>query len=56
MPAAAVIGTSQAACVGMRDLKSPLYVPLAAAIINGLGDFFLVRNANPIIGGCAGAD
>jgi len=55
MPAAAVIGTSQAACVGMRDLKSPLYVLLAAAVINGLGDFCLVRNANPFLGGCAGA-
>lgn len=55
MPAAAVIGSSQAACLGMQDIRSPLYVLGVAAIVNFLGDMAFVGNANPWIGGAAGA-
>ena len=55
MPAALVIGSAQSACLGMQDVKSPLYVLLAAAIINFCGDVLLVPNANPWLGGAAGA-
>ena len=55
MPAAVVIGTAQSACLGMQDVKSPLYVLLAAAVINFCGDLLLVPNANIWLGGAAGA-
>lgn len=55
MPAAAMIGTAQAACLGMQDAKSPLYVLLVAAVVNFMGDLVLVGNTNPWIGGAAGA-
>jgi len=55
MPAAAMIGTAQAACLGMQDVKSPLYVLLAAALVNLLGDLTLVGNSHPWVGGAAGA-
>lgn len=55
MPAAVVIGTAQSACLGMRDLKSPLYVLLAAAVINFLGDAVFVRSPSLWVGGAAGA-
>ena len=55
MPAAVVIGCSQSACLGMQDIKSPLYVLLAAAVINFLGDMLFVPSSNPLIGGAAGA-
>mmetsp|Transcript_27691 Transcript_27691/g.52156 ORF Transcript_27691/g.52156 Transcript_27691/m.52156 type:complete len:720 (+) Transcript_27691:462-2621(+) len=55
MPAAVVIGTAQSACLGMKDVKSPLYVLAAAAGINLLGDMLMVRNASPWLGGAAGA-
>jgi Na+-driven multidrug efflux pump len=55
MPAAAVIGSSQAACLGMQDIRSPLYVLGVAAIVNFLGDMMFVGNANLWIGGAAGA-
>ena len=55
MPAAAVLGSTQAACLGMQDIKSPLYVLGAAAIINFLGDMLFVGHSNPLIGGTAGA-
>lgn len=55
MPAAAIIGSAQASCLGMQDVKSPLYVLLAAAIINFFGDALFVRSAHPLIGGAAGA-
>eukprot|EP00984_Skeletonema_dohrnii_P005891 scaffold2086_cov107-Skeletonema_dohrnii-CCMP3373.AAC.2 len=55
MPAALVIGTAQSACLGMQDVKSPLYVLLAAAIINFCGDVIMVPNSNPWVGGAAGA-
>lgn len=55
MPAAAMIGTAQAACLGMRDTKSPLWTTLLAALVNLVADIFLVRQDHPWIGGVAGA-
>lgn len=55
MPAAAILGSTQAACLGMQDIRSPLYVLGAAALINLLGDILFVGNSNPLIGGTAGA-
>jgi len=55
MPAAAIIGSTQAACLGMQDIRSPLYVLVAAAVANFFGDFFFVGNNHPLIGGAAGA-
>lgn len=55
MPAAAILGSTQAACLGMKDIKSPLYVLGAAALINLLGDILFVGHSNALIGGTAGA-
>mmetsp|Transcript_18492 Transcript_18492/g.28050 ORF Transcript_18492/g.28050 Transcript_18492/m.28050 type:complete len:721 (+) Transcript_18492:83-2245(+) len=55
MPAAAIIGSAQSGCLGMQDVKSPLYVLGAAALINLLGDIFLVGLKTPWFGGAAGA-
>lgn len=55
MPAAAIIGSTQAACLGMQDIRSPLYVLVAAAVVNFFGDVFFVGNTHPLIGGAAGA-
>lgn len=55
MPAAAIIGSAQAACLGMKDTRSPLKVLVMAASINLLGDLVLVRSSNAWIGGAAGA-
>ncbi len=55
MPAAAIIGSTQAACLGMQDIRSPLYVLVAAAVVNFFGDVLFVRNTHPLIGGAAGA-
>jgi Na+-driven multidrug efflux pump len=55
MPAAAIIGSTQAACLGMQDIKSPLYVLVAAAVANFFGDIFFVGNSHPWVGGAAGA-
>lgn len=55
MPAAAIIGSTQAACLGMQDIKSPLYVLAAAAVVNFFGDVFFVGNSHALIGGAAGA-
>lgn len=55
MPAAAILGSTQAACLGMQDIRSPLYVLGAAAAVNLLGDMFFVGHSNPLIGGTAGA-
>lgn len=55
MPAAAIIGSSQAASLGMQDIKSPLYVLLAAAVVNFIGDVSLVGSSHPVLGGAAGA-
>ena len=42
MPAAAVLGTTQAACLGLQDVKSPLRVVLQAAVVNLVLDVILV--------------
>jgi len=55
MPATAMIGTSQASCLGMRDVQSPLKVVLFAAVINLVLDLALVDQPQPWIGGAAGA-
>ena len=55
MPASVVIGSAQSACLGMKDVRSPLLVMVAAAFVNFLGDIVFVRNHNPWIGGAAGA-
>jgi len=55
MPAAAIIGSSQAACLGMQDIKSPLYVLAAAAVINFFGDAIFVGSKLSWLGGAAGA-
>lgn len=55
VPAAAVIGSAQAACLGMQDVKSPLYVLATAAIVNFVGDVMFVGSSHPWIGGAAGA-
>lgn len=55
MPAAAVIGSAQAACLGMQDIKSPLYVLVAAAVVNFFGDVLFVGKSHPLLGGAAGA-
>lgn len=55
MPAAAIIGSAQAACLGMQDIRSPLYVLAAAAIVNFFGDMLFVRSSHALVGGAAGA-
>lgn len=55
MPAAAIIGSAQAGCLGMQDIRSPLYVLGAAAVINFIGDSIFVRLKHPWFGGAAGA-
>ena len=55
MPAAAAIGTAQAACLGMQDIRSPLYVILVAAGVNLVMDLLLVGRPQLWIGGAAGA-
>ena len=55
MPAAVVIGSAQSACLGMQDIRSPLYVLLAAAVVNFFGDMIFVPMSNPWFGGASGA-
>jgi Na+-driven multidrug efflux pump len=55
MPAAAAIGTAQAACLGMQDIRSPLYVILVASVVNLVMDLLLVGRPQVWIGGAAGA-
>jgi Na+-driven multidrug efflux pump len=55
MPAAAMIGSAQAACLGMYDVKSPLYITLMAAVVNALADLWFVPHSHPWLGGAAGA-
>ena len=54
-PAAVVIGSAQSACLGMQDIKSPMYVLAAAAIVNFFGDMIFVPSSNLWFGGAAGA-
>jgi len=55
MPAAVVIGSAQSACLGMKDVRSPLYVLFAAAVVNFLGDMLFVGRKSVWVGGAAGA-
>lgn len=55
MPAAAIIGSAQAACLGMQDIRSPLYVLAAAAVVNFVGDAVFVGQKAAWLGGAAGA-
>lgn len=55
MPAAAFIGTAQAACLGLQDVRSPLRIIGVAAIINLVADLILVRSPHAWIGGATGA-
>lgn len=55
MPAAVIIGSAQSACIGMQDVRSPMYVLLAAAIVNLIGDILFVPRTSALIGGAAGA-
>lgn len=55
MPAAVIIGSAQSACLGLQDIRSPLYVLLAAAVVNFFGDCIFVGSSSPIFGGAAGA-
>lgn len=55
MPAAAMIGTAQAACLGMQDTTSPLITTFLAAFVNLVADIAFVRQSHPWIGGVAGA-
>lgn len=54
MPAAVIIGSAQSACLGMKDVRSPLYVLMAAAIVNFIGDCLFVGSSSSIFGGAAG--
>lgn len=55
MPAAVIIGSAQSACIGMQDIKSPMYVLVAAALVNFIGDVIFVPQKSALIGGAAGA-
>ena len=55
MPAAVIIGSAQSACLGLQDIKSPMYVLIAAAVVNFLGDIIFVPQASAWVGGAAGA-
>jgi Na+-driven multidrug efflux pump len=55
MPAAAMIGSTQAACLGMQDTTSPLLTTLFAAVINLGSGLIFVRLRHPWAGGVAGA-
>lgn len=55
MPAAAIIGSAQSACLGLQDIKSPMYVLVAAALVNLMGDLIFVGRSSAWIGGAAGA-
>lgn len=55
IPASAVIGTAQAGCLGLQDVKSPLYVIGVAATLNFFLDLLLVGRPQKWVGGTAGA-
>eukprot|EP00581_Thalassiosira_minuscula_P018587 CAMPEP_0183733442 /NCGR_PEP_ID=MMETSP0737-20130205/41200_1 /TAXON_ID=385413 /ORGANISM="Thalassiosira miniscula, Strain CCMP1093" /LENGTH=476 /DNA_ID=CAMNT_0025966695 /DNA_START=114 /DNA_END=1541 /DNA_ORIENTATION=+ len=54
MPAAAMIGTSQSACLGLEDNKTPFRVILIMALINLVLDMVLVGRSCTWLGGTAG--
>ncbi len=55
MPTAVVIGTAQSACLRMRDVRSPMYVLAAAAVVNILKDVMLVPPKSAMFAGAAWA-
>eukprot|EP00536_Pseudo-nitzschia_multiseries_P002809 jgi/Psemu1/301568/fgenesh1_kg.39_\ len=55
MPAAAMIGTSQAACLGLQDNQTPFRIIVIAAVLNLVLDFAFVGREIAWIGGTAGA-
>jgi len=55
MPAAAIIGCAQAACLGLKDIRAPFYTLGAAAVVNFFGDMLLVGRSGTWVGGTAGA-
>lgn len=55
MPAAAMIGTSQAACLGLQDNRTPFLIILATAFLNLFLDVLLVGRKAVWVGGTAGA-
>ena len=54
-PAAAMIGTSQAACLGLQDNKTPFQIIVIAALLNLFLDVLLVGQKWAWVGGTAGA-
>lgn len=55
MPAAAMIGTSQAACLGLKDNRTPFFIIIFAATLNLVLDVALVGRKASWVGGTAGA-
>ncbi|KAG7351315.1 MATE efflux family protein [Nitzschia inconspicua] len=55
MPAAAMLGSAQTACLAKGDTKLPLYVTLVAGIVNFFLNRLLIRHSHTWIGGTAGA-
>jgi len=55
MPADVIMRSAQAACLGLKDIMSPLLVLVVAAVVNGLSDAFLVPSKFALFNGAAGA-
>jgi len=55
MPAAAMIGTSQAACLGLQDNQTPFRIIIVAAFLNLVLDVAFVGRKAVWLGGTAGA-
>jgi Na+-driven multidrug efflux pump len=55
MPAAAMIGTSQAACLGLEDNQTPFRIIVVAAVLNLILDVLFVGRKMAWVGGTAGA-
>ena len=55
LPAAALLGTAQAACLGMKDVKSPIFVLSVAGVVNLVLDVLFVTRTQSWLGGAAGA-
>jgi len=55
MPAAAMIGTSQAACLGLKDNRTSFNIIVIAALMNLVFDVLLVGRKIAWVGGTAGA-
>jgi Na+-driven multidrug efflux pump len=55
VPAAAMLGSVQTACLAWGDAKLPLFVTVVAGLCNFLFNGLLIGNSHPWIGGTAGA-